>query len=603
MLFFGTLFCLSYKIGMGELSVKKYFSKPDIFIAIFFCLTAFLVTVWLLRQNQFVYYWDYGGYWTLSYTQADKIFQNPSEAFKELYNSICYNDYNYLLPTLIALPLKIFGYSFTRYVLLCEIIFLFPTFFLISALCIKLINIYHITKITVNKHFQCLLICSVVFTFNTFYIATFQGYIDAATLIPVTLCMLIIVDYEPTKIYRKQIFRDIFISFNLLAAFLFRRYFSFFILGYAVSLILNCIYSIYSEKSVNIKKAAINVIINLSITGGVALSILLIFFFPLVRHIITTNYSLAYSAYNISMRHSIFSAFSYFGYLIVILSSVAVILALIKRKLRKITLICFISVITESLLFFRVQYMGQQHIYIIAVQLCLLTFMAFLHILAFNKIGKCKILSIILCLFLVYSSTLNCFFPKVRPFFKNIKVLFSSEYNAFVRNDIQVLHEICDYVNSISTPQNKSVYTLASGNVLNNGIWDSLNKPYGTNPLINSLPTADVDLRDGFPTDFLSAGIIITTVPIQLHLRSGSQEVVRFLHQELTNPDSPIGKHFEKDPAVFELDDGVIVNIYIKKSDFDNWDLKYISNYFSKYYPGQNELFSDRILSFAKDDK
>ena len=40
---------------------------------------------------------------------------------------------------------------------------------------------------------------------------------------------------------------------------------------------------------------------------------------------------------------------------------------------------------------------------------------------------------------------------------------------------------------------------------------------------LNSLPTqvhmTDIDLRDGFPNDFLNADIVIATIPTQYHTR------------------------------------------------------------------------------------
>lgn len=151
-------------------------------------------------------------------------------------------------------------------------------------------------------------------------------------------------------------------------------------------------------------------------------------------------------------------------------------------------------------------------------------------------------------------------------------------------------------MNSLTAGTDSRVYIDASGSVLNNSIIDSLDKPYGTSPLNNQCFTADVDLRDGFPVDFLTARIIVTTDPVQLHLAKGTQEVVRYLSEQVTDPSSPIGRHFTVAPVSFQLDDGVTAHVYVKQSEFEESDLQSLADYFTGYYPGYELLFANRIF-------
>ena len=122
---------------------------------------------------------------------------------------------------------------------------------------------------------------------------------------------------------------------------------------------------------------------------------------------------------------------------------------------------------------------------------------------------------------------------------------------------------------------------MASGRVLNASTLRSLNLPDSQPAVNNLLQTADVDLRDGFPTDFLQASVVVTTDPIQLHLAQGTQEVVRYLAEQVMDSTSLIGRHFEKQECTFTLDDDVKVYVYVKQSEFEAEDLNGLIEYYA----------------------
>ncbi len=191
--------------------------------------------------------------------------------------------------------------------------------------------------------------------------------------------------------------------------------------------------------------------------------------------------------------------------------------------------------------------------------------------------------------------TINCFFQVARPYLSSISWMYAQKYYPMQRNDIATLHQLADYLNNLTIGTDKYVYICASGSTLNASIMNSLDKPYSNNSLNNMYWTADVDMRDGFNADFLKAHYVVVTVPVQLHLREGTQEVVRFLCQEVSDMASPIGKHYEKLNQTFVLDNNVSVYIYMKTSDYDIADYQYLADYYDNYYPGNKELFSSRI--------
>lgn len=591
---FFSLFYKCYKLGMGEVSLKRYFCKKDKYILGGFAIVLFLMFVYLVSKNNYVYYWDYGGYWTMSYTQMKDMFDDPFYGIGHLYYSICMDDYNLLLPTLIYVPLKVFGYSFNRYVLVNVIFLLFPALIICLACNVKLFYKYGLLQ---EKQKLLSKICLLIFTmtFNVFYLAMLKGYIDIATLIPAGLAFLLFIDYEPTVINKNQIVRDILISLSLLCTFLFRRYFAYFIVGYVAALFL---YSCYKILKSNKRKDAIKCsCINIIIIGSLAVVIMVTIFLPLLLHVLKNNYSQQYAAYDAPLLTKLNGIVNTYGIWILFISAIGVILSIVKKNMQKISLFCLIAILVTIGLFFKVQAMGIQHVYTIAIGLYILFFNGIYQIIYSLKNKRIQICAVVIFIGVSVLGTMNCFIPSERQKVAKISKLFTETYDPFYRGDIEQLHQLADYLNSLTYGTEKRVYIDASGGILNNSIMDSLNKPYGTCAVNNLCATADVDLRDGFPKDFLSADIVVVTDPIQLHLAEGTQEVVRFLAQEVCNKESPIGRHFEKNDKYFILDDDVKVFIYEKNSDFEKNDLEYLSNYYSEYYPGQEELFKNRILA------
>ena len=91
-------------------SIWKKFWLPIIFISI----TCLGIIYWLVLKNQFVYYWDYGGYWTRSYELVENFYSEPIRTFREFVYSLRHDDYNPLLSSIVSLPLKNSASSFQR---------------------------------------------------------------------------------------------------------------------------------------------------------------------------------------------------------------------------------------------------------------------------------------------------------------------------------------------------------------------------------------------------------------------------------------------------------------------------------------------------------
>lgn len=602
-------FSVCYRMGMGEVE-RPFSDRRNIAAFVIFSILAFLLCYQLVEQDHFVFYWDFGNYWTLSYTTVNDFFAHPYGVLKHVLHSIAYDDYNLFLPFLLVLPLKIFGYTFQHYVMVIFTCFLLPSIYILSSLAWKLLPSKE------RRPQMYLVILFLAFTFNALYGAMVYGYADAGCMIPAALALLLAVDCDILAWNKQQRRRDICIALLLICTFLMRRYFAYFIVGYMAALVACALPMLLSRGW----QALRPFFKNLCTIGGTALVMLLVFCTPMIEHILLTNYSQQYEGYDLPFWDKVLSVISFVGLFIIVAAVIAVMAAVVTGRWRRMTGFACIAFLATTLYFFKVQAMGIHHVYTICVPLFLLLFLAYAQmLLEFRwtvRAVAAALLGGVLLLGTLHSFQLVPYVPT------SLALAYPWGYHPLQRPDMAELHALADYLNAQADPEGKDVYVLSSGETLNSGILDALDKPYGERAVHRLLQTHDVDLRDGFPTDFLRAGIVVVTDPVDLHLAPGTQEVVRYLAAEVQKPDSPVGRHFQKDAQEFSLnggrklfsyrekrnffesdaeasvfDEDKKVRIYHKVSDFAQEDLQTIADYYAQRYPGQEKLFADRIFS------
>jgi len=123
-----------------------------------------------------------------------------------------------------------------------------------------------------------------------------------------------------------------------------------------------------------------------------------------------------------------------------------------------------------------------------------------------------------------------------------------------------------------------SVYVLASSNVLNPDVLRNAHLALPDRSDVPDLrsaiaPGVHVDRRDGFPLDLLSADIVVTADPPQIHLAPEEQQVVLVPLAELA-AGTTIGRSFRTLPERFALDDGVVARLHVKEGRLDPEDVR-----------------------------
>ena len=465
--------------------------------------------------------------------------------------------------------------------------FLIPTFIVIIT-CINKIfmlldeSLLHSTKSIVLSSLVCLL--------PTLYFAMFRGYIDVAILLPISLIILLTIDITLTQYQKGSFSKDIVLGILLVIVVLFRRYSAFFVVGYVGSLGVIAFIELIkiNNKLENFK----NVLKHFCTIGFTSLGILILFFNKFIINAIGTNYAAQYVAYDAPLTVKTEDLISRFGLIIFLLIFAAgIITPLVYKKLANLVYFLLISIFLSVVFFFKVQLMGEHHVYVITIQLLLLSVIGLAEFLLIFKKNRCIIPLVLILLYIC--NFIYCYVPKNSI---SDSKLFCTKYIPFVRNDISEIEKLVSYLNTFSK-EGKAVYVAASGTTLNCDIVRSVYKPYTLNAVPTLLASSDIDLRDGFPISFLDADIIVTTDPIELHAAEGTQEVVRFLSQEVMNHDSIIGKCFEYSNS-FMLDNNVTAQVYIRIKDFTAEEVTYIMSYYDQYYPDYKELFKNRLEEY-----
>ena len=295
-LFFARLFVSAYNFGMNGLR-----NNVNIVSGAVIAFAGTCICYYAVSRNVFVYFWDYKGYWSSAIMTMELLFSRPLLAAARLGGTIFFSDYNTILPMLAALPLKIAGYTFTRYVLVVYACFAVPAFFVLVS----------IIRTAAGRKYTIAAMLAVLF-FPPLVLALLNGYIDIACLIPASLALLLVKDYDASSLDRTQIKRDVYISSLLLCTLLFRRYFAFFITGYIAALSLLSAYCVIKSRS---KIASLrNALANIAVIGLFALAVMAVFFGPMLWRILKDNYAGMYAGYDADIVHKARGIVRVFGY-------------------------------------------------------------------------------------------------------------------------------------------------------------------------------------------------------------------------------------------------------------------------------------------------
>lgn len=538
------------------------------------------------RQDRYVYFWDYAYYWNACIKRVRFIGENSlSEVMKTLYQSINDKSYNLFLPTLLALPLKAYGYTFPRYVDTCCVLFLLPALLVQGMTVMKLAGE---GKVVRGGLYVAAVILAMLLPNN--YYAVFHGYLDVGFLLPVSCACYLLVDYDFRRVSPSK---NVIVALLLALIWICRRYTVFLIIGYVAALAVKAMVVLIQDRG---WKALRSIILNFLMIGVVSLGLLFLCFREFVLRALLNNYSESYSAYSGSMSGKIRGLCGAFGIVTVALALVSAVLCLVRRRGRVNCLALLVMGLAIPPLFWRIQDMGIQHNMLMNVPVYMLCAMVLIH---WDTAGeprqdrtgrRGRKAVVATCVAVMVVNFAVAFVPAL----PTSGILLAERYVPYRRDDIDALNTLADKLNALSPDEGQQdIYVCASGVVLNDDILQKLHMPDVEKYVPAVYPSCGVDLRDGFPYAFLASRYVVTTDPVQTHLPKG-QEVVRYPAAMIQDPDSCIGRHYRLIDEV-ALGEGVTAKIYQKTSNYSRIELREIQQHFEGIYPDYPELFTNRI--------
>lgn len=567
----------------------KSFNKKTISVLVILFLLAIGMVFLITKQNEYIYFWDYSSHWIKTIDRIETMSVNSViNNLLSLRNSINFDEHSVLIPSIIALPLRIIGCTFTRYVVVTFTLFYIPAILVQGLIGVRLLEDYgkrH--NISLDKLF--IISVAISFLFSSNYFSVLAGYMDIAFIFPLSILMLQFIKVDMKKISIKE---SVYIGYLLMLLWIMRRYVVFFIISYIVVLFFAEVSRL--KKDEDIKKSIINIIINFAIVGATSLGILVVVFRPFLINALLSDFGKMFSAYDATTTDKIFGVIYFFGYSLIAIISIIGIMCFVKKIYRRLYLSLIAICILSPLMFFRIQAMGLQHMTLLNVPIIMILLLG-INFINFKDLKK-GIISI-LCIFVLILNFVYSMF--VGRFVQSMPVLrqyvFGYYHSPYVRDDIDNIQKLDDYLNRLTSGTDNHIYIVASGIILNDEILRNINIPTVKNSIPSAYPSYHVDLRDGFNSEFFDAKYVVATSPIETHLNTG-QEIIRYLSELIQDPSSYIGRHY-KEIYRITLDANVDAIVYEKTTDFSNEDYENLSDYYTKLYPGYESLFRDRIIS------
>lgn len=560
-------------------------SRKDWLVTVVILLGSCVFTCFVIKQNKFVYYWDYGREWSSAISVSNGLLSNIWGTLKDVYNTTNTQDYGRMMPMLIALPLKIFGNSFARYVVITEVFYMCPAIMIISLLTNRIIN-----KISLNKP-KLSYIVFIIATIPILYYVEFNGFMDPPVLILVACILLLAFDFDYKKFDLK---RSALISICFLLLVLFRRYFAYWVVGFILSQLFNMIFQLKEEKE-NKKQVLIGYIQNMMFIGVFCLLFLFIFVRGFLIQSVFNNFSVAYVGYNVNWREKFKRVLEVFGWIVLVFSFLIPTIRMKKKRLLiPYVVIYIVNIFATAFLLWRVLQMDYHHYYLIMMQIIILAVIGVYEVIELLREERFKKIFMGIVLGYCALNICVCFIPQIRNL--PLKSLFTQRYyDPKYRSDMDQIYAMIEDLNNLcGSDVKKRIYMVSSSGTLNSNTLSLALMPETNNAIPQLCSTYNVDLRDGFPETFLDADIVVVGDPVQIHLPAESQQIITYLTEQMLDKNSYLGKHYELYKE-YKLENDVSAKVYIRCSRLTESDYEKLKNYYDDLYPEYPELFKNRL--------
>lgn len=512
-------------------------NKDIIIIGSIISILILILTIIQLNLTKFAYYWDYVGYYENALSVLSHFGQSFGIGIKKIIYTIFYNDYNYLAAILPSITMALLGKNRTVYTIGITIFYYIPFIFLF------LIMIKNLFKESRYKNIY--LIISLLTCLPLLTYLNYMGYVDIGGL------NLIIILFLLTKKKESKILNNVFIGCILMILYFFRRWYMFYIVSFLVTLFIFDVYDFiksYNKKDVFIKYLKKYLTIGFTMLAIVLSTFLIniILFkndsvfildwgnFYLIK-LLFTKYGDLYSAYSRPLSSDLIAIGNKFGYIIIILVILSIILAIKNKKNIKQVVFLTVQTILCFILFENTQSHDIHHFLLYTVNLMMIV--AYIFANSNKRITK----GVIICVLLVnvIVSIPITYKNELVIKTKKIGLINNIDLNILKREDIEEFEQINNEITKLSENNTKKIYVNASSSIINDSMIYSYDKTTGKsfNTKEFLLGVSHVDSRDGVPTSIKEADIIMVTDPDQIHMEPKNQKIITFINKIFLDKD------------------------------------------------------------------
>lgn len=506
-----------------------------------------LILIFFYKEDN-IYVWDYSGHWIRALNLRQVFFEDPTSIFSTVFDSMNNTDYS-SLPALFSLPFIIINTSYSFFCFGNFVCFLLPSFVLLEIL--------YFAHFNEKKYLP-----SIVFlAFFPSYLPLFDGKPCACGMIFIIASYMLIFFEEFNDIDTIDV-----LSINLFAyiSIFERRWYLYSLVALYLSFIIKYLFS-YKK----LENKILPIFNRLLLSGCIALIAIFIFNKNFLYTVLNNNYSETYSTY--SHDGNLLGFIKFYSIIIVVITLIGYYYLFKKKK--DIFVICLFSFIITTVMFLSVQSFENHHHYInminIIIPLCV-----GLYYLPIKKWG----LYCICALLLIQS----CIVFTDAPY---IPIFTYKRKTPIVLENKQEYADFCHYIKNL-LGKDEVAYICGSNYLFNEDIIRNSILPDLDLPVFEY---AQTDLIDGFPDNIDYIRYLILTDPIQYY-DEDSQHVHKVLNDAILYNDSFKKIYTYYDTYMF---DSICITIYEKTGNYTQEDKQYLYDEIIKYYPNNQELFSE----------
>lgn len=568
---------LIWQIDEVKAVVKANWKELLLFsIALLIFLDIF--TIWHMRQEHFLYYWDFSGFWRRSLEFNAELTAHPNNILKYLYESILFQEYSSFPQLFLTAHTLLLGNTYPRFILAMVNTFVIPSQMLVYILALTIIK-----RLNIESKITKLSIAFFLIFFTGNILPLILGYVGSVGQIFIALILILVFNLDFSK---KQLIHSLLIGILMLFLVFLRRWYSYFALSFFTVFPVSHLINELTLKRFEYKKFTY-LLINLFIAGATSLFILIMFFRPLFTTFIAYDYAFAYQSVHYSGVSYAWPWFiNFYSPFQVFIALIGIIYGISKKELRFYTLYAVLSIMMIIVVFYQVQVFGSHHYYIINTLFQLLVIYGIISIFDFLH-GKTQLLVYGMMSTLLVLNFSLAFLYRDDSAFTNFRLKFLPISTALYapprsRDDVDKIRDIVSYLRAEAKPF-EYIYVLSGSGILNDDLMRNAFLPDVLNPLPTLEATHHLDTRDGTPSLFFYYTYIVVAEPTQYHNGADYQHVIGLLADGMLNDNDLKPYYYPLETYLIEKN--TKVHIFKRIEDIpENIKIKY-RKLFKEIYP------------------